>query len=453
MIRRAVVALAALASALSLAAAPAHAEVLARWDLSVLGVRYLTPGVDVIGPELAGDRVVWGRGGQERRATFHAAPGGTLGRAGWNGQVALAGAAGHVAFLQQLQVGGSKYSLAQIRAGRVVADGRAVAACTGATETLGGLPPLGLAGDVLVFGDTCGAGGVHALDLVTGAAWSTPRALLNGAFAAGGVVAFADAPADAATGAPLAAYPPLADGTSIVDGGVQADGTEAVVLERGYPRTLALRVPGAAAVRPVPLDTPLVGAHGDVRDLAPYARMGAGRIAVRVRSADGADTIALATPDGRTRPQVDFGAGTTLRPAGEPVWWSFDGTRLAWAAETCERITIGVTRVGDPVERLPTRVCAYPRILSKAARVDRHRHYSIRMTCAKRCGGILYLIYGGHPLRSDAVRFALPGSQRAQRVRVALPRGANLRYGVEVRLPRDVDAPLHQVRLLAPASR
>jgi hypothetical protein len=434
----------------ALAPAGASGAVLARWDEPRKDLDFEWTGTRVVGPVLAGDRVVWARGDLYRSWTIEAAPGGVVAPLGLQGRkpgpdgtyhvLALAGSPTRLAYLEQFEDPGDKAFPTTVASGRVAAgapdaEPRTVVAChdVGAVDGLD--DQVGLAGDVLAFDDPCGGPGMHALDLGSGASWSAPGGLNGGLWTAGRSIALGTTLHDAATGAVRGTYPPLAGDPGIRDAAVQDDGTEAIETYK-YPRRLLVRAPGDAAPRVVPLDRPFVGAHGNDVDLAPSVRIAGGRIAVRVRAADGAQQLALTGVDGRTRPVVDFGRPTAARPAAEPLWWSYDGTRIAWASRSCARISIGVTtiRAGAAPERVPRSVCPYARVVSRTARVDRHGRFALRVVCGAPCRDVLHLSYGGDPYRHNAVRFALPGSTRPQLVHTRLPRGATLRNGVGVRI-------------------
>ena len=448
----------AAAAAMAALGAPggADARELTHWSVGRDYLRFVLTNARVVGPVLAGDRVVWARGSSWGSWTIESAPGGVVARLGAQGhdlgewrdwhRLSLAGSPTALAYLEQFARGGDKYTPSRVRSGRVAAGAadaapQTVVACRADVE-LTTSQSVGLAGDVLVYDDPCAAPMMHARDLKTGAAWSAQAGagLSGGAWTAGGVLA-RETLYDAATGAVRGTYPPLGPDRHAVDGAVQDDGTEVLeVQNRTRPRTVEVRAPGDAAARVVPTDLPLVGVNGEDNDHAPAVGIVGGRIAMRARAADGAQQIAIGGLGGHLTPVVDFGRETALRPAADPQWWSFDGTRIAWASQQCERVTIGVTTVaaGAAPEAVPQKVCARPRLLSRSARVDARGRFTLRVACGAPCRDVLRLDYGRG--RHDVVRFSLPGSTRPQVLHSRLPHGASVRDGVSVLIDSDPDS-------------
>ncbi|WP_445150296.1 hypothetical protein [Baekduia sp. Peel2402] len=450
-----------LAAAALVAPGGADARELTRWDVGRDYLRFVLTGTRVVGPVLAGDRVVWARGSSWGAWTIESAPGGRIARLGPQGHdlgewrewhaLTLAGSPTRLAYLEQFSKTGDKYTPSRLLSGRVAAGApgavpQTVVACHADVEQTAS-QSLSLAGDVLLYNDPCGGPVTHAQDLVTGASWSaeTHAGLSGGAWTAGGVLAARETLYDAATGAVRGTYPPLGGERYVIDGAVQDDGTEILeVQNRTYPRTVVVRAPGDVAARVVPTDLPLVGVDGDDNDHAPAVRIVGGRIAVRVRAPNGAQQIAVGGLDGHLTPVVDFGRETLVRPAADPQWWSFDGTRIAWASQQCERVTIGVTEVGAGTaaapEAVPQKVCARPRLLSKSARVDAHGRFTLRVACGAPCRDVLHLSYDTK--HHNFIRFSLPGSTRPQVVHGRVPRGAKLSKGALAWIDSDPDSVL-----------
>jgi hypothetical protein len=446
----------------------ARASVLASWDVPASDF-VPSEGVNVVGPVLAGDRVVWARGSLFGTWTLTAAPGGTLARLPMPDGTAkgtsafhrltLAGSPTRLALLEQREDPGTKYDPSRVRYGRVAAGPAGgvpatVAECRADTE-ISGLTHVGLAGDVLAFDDACASGEVHATDLVSGTAWTRPGTLAYGGTAAGQTVVVGGAPYDAASGAPRPPYPALASSEDqVIDQGVQDDGTQVALVQHPTgPATVVLRTPAAAAAAAVPLDRPLVGATNTLDPgIGPWVRIAGGRLAVRVAGGAGGQLLAVAGPDGTTTPVVAFGHATAIHPEATPMSWSYDGTRIAWAALQCDRITVGVSAVDGPVEAVPQAVCARPRVISRVARISRSRRFALRMTCGAPCRGKLVLDFGGFPARTLVVPFALPGAPRAQTVWTRLPQALRRRTVFTVHVHGDPESVLRTVTLRGPAS-
>jgi len=481
-----ILALPLLALALLLPGATARAGEVAHWDLPPAASASAAQGTDFVGPVLAADRVVWGRGSNSGAWTVAAAtPGAPMAAPTTLVTLPLVGAPGGQGDYHALRLFGSPTRLALFDGIEAVDDGKyqqshpvrtrilagpvggpfaALLDCgpSGAPECPQACLPSGfyggsliaLAGDALLYDDPCTPdpapaaatappGALQRTDLAAAPPATTTLPIhlrQTGVLAIAGELAAVNHPDGSLSAIRLAdasevgAYPPPAatpgGQTQLLGTGMQPDG-KLVGVRQTYvpPRTEVERVqwraPGDPAVHELPLA--LVSSQTQAFDGGPYVAIAGDRILARTRAADGAEQYVVSDLAGHATPLVRFGPDRATRPAARPLGFAFDGTRLAWAAIQCERVTVGLARVGDAPATVAHAVCARPRVVSKSARLDRAGRFRVGITCREGCRGKLYvrLLRGG----LATARFGLKPSLAVRHVGLRLKAAARRRKG------------------------
>jgi hypothetical protein len=228
--------------------------------------------------------------------------------------------------------------------------------------------PLGV---VLATGERLlGAGGPYAVTLDTTGGERTLRAFT------------------VADGHAAGTYAALAPGTAVDGASVQADGKLllAVRAPGSAERHLEWRALGAPAVHRVALALPR---HVRFRpDGGRLAVLAGDRIVARVTTPSRTQELVSTDLAGRHMTAlVRFGPQHAARPAARPLGFAFDGARVAWAGVQCERVTVGLSRVGDAPATVPHLVCAQPRVLTDHATVDPAGRFTLALTCREGCHG------------------------------------------------------------------
>lgn len=145
------------------------------------------------------------------------------------------------------------------------------------------------------------------------------------------------------------------------DASIAADGTIAWVEADGV-KVLRL---GAATPRSVRLPA---------ADGITQVRLAGGRLAVHRNDIAGDNRLRVSAPDG----------SGARRLAGQrgPLWWDFDGGRLAWVAQPCAQSVIQVWDLeGEPPPAVENH-CARPRLVASSLRLTRAgTRIPIRLSC------------------------------------------------------------------------
>jgi hypothetical protein len=456
-------------------AGAARAGEVAHWEPTPEELAGLGPADGVVGPVLAGDRVAWARGSSFGAWTVVAAvPGarprtvaklpayGTPGHDGLEHGLALFGSPTRLAWHESSdRIDDGKYMeysplLSRVLAGppggpyTTVADCRPESGgCTTSlclpTDFLGQAQIL-LAGDRLLLKDLCADPPRDAVVALAAAPPAVAQTLAADANATSLLAATGNRAVLTATdgvltaydlrsGVPTSSYPRL-DGT-LESVALGEDGTLVAVRQSTtYQQRVTWSRPGEP--RAHPLDVPVVDPTRDeVDEGIPFLRGGTGGDFVLHVHQDGAEALArIDLAGGGLRPLVRMGPDSAVRPAGRVLGFAVDGTRVAWAALQCERVSVGVTALDGPAFALPRRVCVAPRVVSSRARADARGRFTVGVTCRRGCHGEL----SARPTTGGAritARFALRASSAVRRVALRLGPAA-LRTVREHPLPVDV---------------